>query len=79
MAVYGSAAPTDPALMQKAMTETQRLINEGGIETFRLSVYRQTGARLEFLAKEVPPTGYKTFFMRSRQAGEPTLRVQETD
>ena len=61
--MYMSAAPTDPTLMQRAMTEVQHYI-ESGTETFRLTVYRQTGAKLDFIARDMPPTGYKTFFLR---------------
>lgn len=61
--IYMSAAPSDPALMTRAAEEVERYI-DAGIETFRLTVFRQTGARLEFIARDMPPTGYKTFYLR---------------
>jgi alpha-mannosidase len=65
--MYMSAAPTDPTLMQRAMNEVQKYI-ENGTETFRLTVYRQTGASLVFIARDMPPTGYKTFFLQPNPA-----------
>ncbi len=82
LAIHGSAIPTDPALMARTRTELQTYITEGKIKSFRLSVYRQTGARLEFLAKDVPAQGYKTFFMRPRKVEEPlwpTETVEEPE
>ncbi len=69
LALYQSAAPTDPALMQSAMQEVEKYI-AAGVETFRLAVYRQTSAKFEFLAPDLPPTGYKTFYLRPRLADE---------
>lgn len=69
MAVYQSAAPTNPELMIWAAEQLQKYA-ELGIENFKLAVYRQTGARLEFLAKDVPALGYKTFYLRPRQEGD---------
>ncbi len=78
LAVYQSAAPTDPNLMKKTLEEVQQWI-ANGVETIRLAVYRQTNARLEFLAKDVPPTGYKTFYLRPRRAGEMPIVVEQTE
>lgn len=78
MAVYQSAAPTDPHLMQKAMEEIQQYTSQG-VETFRLAVYRQTNARLEFLANDVPANGYKTFYLRPRRAEDRPLVVKQQD
>ncbi len=69
-AIYQSASPTDPELMRSALAEATLMTTQAGIDTFRLTVYRQTGAQLEFLAEDVPPTGYKTFFMRPRHLNE---------
>jgi alpha-mannosidase len=76
--IYQSAAPTDPALMQQALAEVQTYI-AGGIEVFRLTVYRQTGARLEFLARDMPPTGYKTFYLRPKTETHPAPVPQRAE
>lgn len=78
MAVYQSAAPTDPELMEEAVREVENQI-ANGVETFRLGVYRQTSADLEFIAKDVPANGYKTFYLRPRQPDEPVFSSQKSD
>ncbi|HEX2911771.1 MAG TPA: glycoside hydrolase family 38 C-terminal domain-containing protein [Chloroflexia bacterium] len=78
LGLYQSAAPTDPALMKRAMEEVEKYI-ASGIETFRLSVFRQTGARLEFLANNLPANGYKTFYLRSRAENEPVWQAEKLE
>ncbi|MEI6045183.1 MAG: glycoside hydrolase family 38 C-terminal domain-containing protein [Chloroflexota bacterium] len=70
LAVYQSATPTDPRLMSETMSEVEKYLTDGA-ETFRLRVFRQEAADVAFLAKDVPPCGYKTFVIRPRQPGEP--------
>ncbi len=76
LAVYQSAAPTASGMMKKAMDEVTKCIARG-VETIRLAVYKQTNARLEFLANEVPANGHKTFYLRPRQATDGVLRVEK--
>jgi mannosylglycerate hydrolase len=64
--VQGAASGSDPSLMKWASDRAQEFIGRGA-HTFKVSFYKQTAARLEFLAKDVPPTGYKTFYLRPRR------------
>jgi len=74
-AVFNSAAGTSPTLMSYAMTEAQKYIDDG-VQNFKLTVFRQSSIELQFLAKNVPGSGYKTFALRPRQTDEPTTTVE---
>ncbi len=71
MAVYQSAAVTDPELMRSTMSAIEKYLEEGA-EIFRLRAFRQEAADIAFLAKDVPGCGYKSFIVRQRKPGEPS-------
>ncbi|MEI7553678.1 glycoside hydrolase family 38 C-terminal domain-containing protein [Candidatus Chlorohelix sp.] len=74
-AVYNSAAPTNPALMRHALSEAQKYIDDG-VQTFKMIAYRQSSLALQFLSRDVPPIGYKTFALRARHENEPVFKQE---
>lgn len=74
-ALYNSPTPSDPTLMQTTAAEVDRLI-ASGVETFKLNVFLQTTIKFQFLARNVPANGYKTFMLRARRSDEPVFKEE---
>jgi alpha-mannosidase len=77
-AVYNSAAPTNPALMEHAMKKCNEFI-EAGVQTFKLTAYRQSSLDLQFMAQNVPACGYKAFVIRQRKPEEPRFSQEASE
>lgn len=67
--LYNSPAPTDPELMVRTSAEVERWLT-AGVKTFRLNAFLQTTVKFQFLARNVPANGYKTFLLRARRPNE---------
>lgn len=76
--LYNSPAPTDPDLMARTVAKVEGYLADG-VETFRLNAFLQTTIKFQFLARNVPANGYKTFLLRARHPNEalPTAEVRD--
>jgi len=68
-ALYNSPAPSDPNLIAATVAQVDQWLAQGA-ETFKLNVALRTTLKFQFLARNVPANGYKTFVLRARRPDE---------